>query len=217
MRKTFKHNLVAEVDITTEEIDGKRFYVLPDGSKFRSVTGVLSEKLDKTHIEQWIARVGVEEANKIKTQAANRGTAVHALAEKYVLNEEDYKKGAMPSCLDSFNSMKQILDANVDNILGIELPLYSRVLKTAGRTDLVAEYKGVPSIIDFKTSRKLKREDWIESYFLQSTCYAMMFTWIYKINIPQIVILIAVDNEPAQVFVKQTSFYVDRVLEVFTG
>lgn len=215
-RKIFKHSFVPEITLTEEYIGGKRYYVLPDGDKFRSVTTVISDKSDKTHLIEWKKRVGEEEAKKITTQAARRGTAVHSIAERYVLNEEDYIRDAMPSGLDSFNSLKELLDKHVDNILGIELPLCSRVLNTAGRTDLIAEFDGVPSVVDYKTSRKTKREDWIENYFIQSTCYGLMFEWIYKIKIPQIAIMIAVDNEPPQLFVKNKCDYIDRVFEVFT-
>lgn len=217
MRKVFKHNLVKELDMTTENIDGKRHYVLPDGRKFRSVTTVLSDKLDKTALLEWRKKVGEEEAQKISTQAARRGTAVHSIAERYVLNEEDYIRDSMPSGIDSFNSLKTLLDKHVDNVLGVETPLYSAALNTAGRCDLIAEFDGVPSVIDFKTSRKTKREDWIESYFLQTTCYSMMFEKLYNITIPQIAILIAVDHEEPQLFVKDRSKYVNRVLEVFTS
>lgn len=216
MRKIFKHNLVPEIDIETTSINGKRYYVLPDGKKFRSVTTVLDSALDKTALLEWRKKVGESEANKISTQAARRGTAVHSIAERYILNEENYTKGSMPSGLDAFNSIKPVIDTGVGTVFGVELPLYSTALNTAGRCDLIAEYKGVPSVIDFKTSRKLKKEEWIESYFLQTTVYSMMFEKMYKINIPQIVIMIAVDHEPAQVFVKDRGQYVNRVLEIFT-
>lgn len=216
-RKTFRHNLVPEVEITTETIDGKRHYVLPTGEKFRSVTTVLSDALDKTALLEWRKKVGEAEAQKISTQAARRGTAVHSLAERYVLNEENYLRDAMPSGIDSFKSLQTLIDNHVDNILGIELPLYSTVLKTAGRCDLIAEFDGVPSIIDFKTSRRLKKEEWIESYFLQTTVYSMMFEYMYKIEIPQIVIMIAVDHEDPQLFVKDRGQYVNKVLEIFTS
>lgn len=216
MRKIFNHNLVSEIPLGEEYIDGKRHYILPDGSKFRSVTTVISEKKDKKHLNEWKARVGEEEAKKIITQASRRGTAVHSIAEKYVLNEENYAKGAMPSGLDSFLSLKKYLDKHVNNIYGIELPLHSKALRTAGRCDLIAEFDGVPSIIDFKTSRKLKREDWIMDYFVQTTCYSMMFERMYGIEIPQIVIMIAVDDDLPQLFVKDRGKYVDKVIEIFT-
>lgn len=216
-RKIFKHNLVPEVEITTENIDGKRYYVLPSGEKFRSVTTVLDSALDKTALLEWKKKVGHEEAQKISTQAARRGTAVHSIAERYVLNEENYLRNAMPSGIDAFKSLQTLLDKHVDNILGIELPLYSVVLKTAGRCDMIAEFDGIPSVIDFKTSRRLKKEEWIDSYFLQTTVYSMMFEWLYKIHIPQIAIMIAVDHENPQLFVKDRNQYVDRVLEIFTN
>lgn len=215
-RKIFRHNLVPKIEIETTNIDGKRYYVLPNGEKFRSVTTVISEATDKTALLEWRARVGEEEAKKISTQAARRGTAVHSIAERYVLNEENYLRDAMPSGIDAFKSIQTLIDKHVDNIYGIELPLYSTTLRTAGRCDLIAEFNGVPSVIDFKTSRKLKKEEWIENYFLQTTCYAMMFSLIYKTIIPQIVVMIAVDHEEPQLFVKDTKDYVNRVLEIFT-
>mgnify|MGYP003340071493 CR=1 FL=1 len=85
----------------------------------------------------------------------------------------------------------------------------------AGRTDCVATWNGIPSIIDFKTSRKLKEEQWIHSYFLQATAYAIMFEERTQLHIPQFVILIAVDNEQPQVFRKNTAEYVDEVKRLF--
>ena len=217
LRKIFKHNLVPEVEIDTQSIDGKRYYVLPSGEKFRSVTTVLDGAMDKTALIEWKKRVGHEEAQKISTQAARRGTAVHSIAERYVLNEDNHLRGAMPSGIDAFKGIQSLLDKHVDNVLGVELPLYSVALRTAGRCDLIAEFNGTPSIIDFKTSRKLKKEEWIESYFLQATTYSLMFERMYKIHVPQIAILIAVDHEEPQLFTKDRGDYVNKVIEIFTA
>lgn len=216
-RKRFNHKLVTPIELTTENIDNKRYYVLPDGVKLKSVTTVLSEKSDKTALLEWKKRIGEEQAQRITTQASIRGTSFHNIAERYILNEEDYKKKEMPVNIESFNQIKPILDNSVDNIYGTELALYSKVLGAAGRTDLVAEYEGIPSIIDYKTSRKIKKEKWIENYFLQSTIYSMMFEYHYKIKIPQIVILMAVDHENPQIFVKQRNHYVNKVIKTFVG
>ena len=217
-RKTFKHILVPKAELETVTINGKRHYALPDGTHLKSVTTVLSEKLDKTALLEWKKRVGEEEAQRISTQAARRGTAVHTLAENYVLNQENYiPPNTMPINIESFKPIKKALDNHVDNVLGVELPLWSKALGCAGRTDLVAEYDNRVSIIDFKTSRRLKKEDWIESYFLQSTIYSMMFERIYSIAVPQIVIVLTVDDEmDAQIFIKDRSEYVNRAIEVLT-
>ena len=219
-RKIFKHTLVPRWELTRETIEGQRYYVLPDGlTKLRSVTTVLGDKLDKTALLEWKKKVGEEEANRISKIATRRGTAIHSIAERYVLNEESYyAPNEMPVNVDSFLPIKDVLDQYVDNILGVELPLWSKALGCAGTTDLVAQYNGVTSIIDFKTSKRMKKDDWIESYFLQSTIYSMMFERLYAIAVPQIVIVVTVDDEPkAQTFVKNRSDYVNRAIEVLTS
>lgn len=215
--KKFKHNFVPFTELTTQNINGQRYYVLPDGvTKLKSVTTIIGEKSDKTALIEWKKRVGEEEAKKISTQAGKRGTAIHKIAERYLLNEDNIYKDQMPINIESFGPIKSVLDEHVDNIIGIELPLYNRTLGCAGRTDLVAEYDGTLSIIDFKTSRKLKKEEWIQNYFIQATIYAMMFEWIYKIAVPQIVIIITVDNEKTpQTFVMERSKYVEAALGMF--
>jgi ATP-dependent exoDNAse (exonuclease V) beta subunit len=216
MNKTFTHKFVPVFNLERTSIDGNRYYILPDGkTKLKSVTTLLSEKLDKSFLLEWRAKVGEAEAEKISVQAARRGTAVHNIAEKYLLNEDQPYKGQMPINVESFKPLKNALDQHVDNVLGIELPLFSKALKCAGTTDLVAQYDGVTSIIDFKTSKKLKNAEWIESYFLQSTIYSLMFESLYKIKVPQIVIMITVDHEPEpQIFVRDRGDYVNRVIDL---
>ena len=220
LRKVFKHSLVPRIELTTQTIDGQRWYLLPDGlTKLKSVTTVLSEKMDKTALLEWRKRVGEKEANRISNIATRRGNVIHNIAERYILNEEKYiSSNEMPVNVDSFLPIKETLDKHVDNILGVELPLCSKALGCAGRTDLVAEFDGKVSIIDFKTSKKLKKTEWIENYFLQSTIYSMMFEKIYSIAVPQIVIIITVDDEPiAQKFVMDRSQFVNRAIEVLTS
>lgn len=218
LNKTFKHNLVQPIKLTQTNIDGKRFYVLPNGEKYKSVTTILGERLDKSALHKWRKRVGEQEAQKIANLAAIKGTAVHGICERYVLNEENIYKDVKSLYIDAFQPLKQILDRHVNNIYGIELPLYSKVLAAAGKTDLVAQFNGVNSVIDFKTSKRIKKEEWIEGYFLQSTIYSMMFERLYKVEVPQIVIIITVEDESQpQVFIKNRSDYVERVIEVFTG
>jgi genome maintenance exonuclease 1 len=123
----------------------------------------------------------------------------------------------MPSNIFSFNEIRPILDANIGKIYAIEAPLYSIGLRAAGRSDCIADWNGVPSIIDFKTSRRPKEEKWIESYFLQATTYAMMMEERTGLAVKQFAIVIAVDGAEPQVFVKDIAPYRDRVLQIFQG
>jgi hypothetical protein len=209
----FLHSFIPMDSLETTEIDGKRHYITPDGA-FPSVTTVLGEKLSKGGLEEWRARVGEKEAARITKLATDRGTAVHNICERYVLNQE-YRSGVMPTDMHTFLQIKPYLDLNLGSIYGIEAPLYSRRLRTAGRCDLLAGWQGVNSIIDFKTSRRLKKEEYIESYFLQATCYSLMAEERTSLKFPQIVIVIAVDHEDPQIFVKQRDQYVEKVLEIF--
>jgi len=192
--------------VTRETTPSGRKYFTPEGNTYPSITTVLSI-LGKDAIKKWRERVGEEEANRISTQAGVRGTAVHQLAEDYLNNEEDWSKGAMPSNLFSFNQIKPILDANINNIWFQEEFLYSDKLQCAGQVDCIAEYDGKLSIIDFKTSRKAKKEEWIQNYFIQTAFYAAAFYERTGIAIKQGVIIITVDNDEPQVFKVNTFDY----------
>ena len=190
-----------------------RFYYPPSGEKFPSVTTVLGVQ-DKSGLDAWRKRVGEEEAKRIGTQAANRGSDVHLVAENYLNNMKDYGKGRMPVNVMTFNTLKPILDSRVNNIYFQEAPLYSRKIKTAGRVDLIAEFDGKLSIIDFKTSKKLKESKWIESYFMQESFYAAAFYELTQIPIKQIVTLIMVDDEKPQVFIEQPLKWLPKFIQL---
>lgn len=215
MRKIFEHEFLEFEPLKTVTMHDKRYYELPDGSLAQSVTTRIGEAADKTALMEWRARVGHEEAQRITTQAANRGTAIHTICENYLLNETNYPKGTMPSNMDLFKSLRPVFDDHIGKIYALEAPLYSYGLKAAGRTDCIAEWDGVLSIIDFKTSRKLKKEEWIENYFIQATCYAMMAEERTGMVIPQFAIVIAVDHENPQVFVKDKKPYIEKVKQIF--
>jgi len=216
-RKIFTHKFFEYEELPRVVIEGKRYYQLPDGSLAKSVTTAISDASDKTALYEWRAKVGEAEANKISTQAANRGTALHTICEHYLLNKEKMKMppNTMPVNVFTFKQIRPYIDGCLDNIYGIEARLYSYELKAAGTADCIADWNGIPSIIDFKTSRKEKKEEWIENYFLQATTYALMFEERIGICIPQIVILIAVDDQEPQIFIKHKLGYIDKVKAIF--
>jgi len=190
--------------------DGKRFYVTPEGNKYPSVTTMISH-FNKDAIMEWRRRVGSEEANKISRQATNRGTKLHTIVEKYLANEDMEIQN--PLQLELFKNLIPYLN-NIDNIHLQEKYLYSDHLRLAGTVDCIAEYKGKLNVIDFKTSSKPKREEWIEDYFIQTTAYAIMFEERYKIPIPRITILIAVENDYPQIFHKKRDEYAGKLLKM---
>jgi genome maintenance exonuclease 1 len=193
-------------------IDGEiRHYLTPTGEKYPSVTTVLDKTSDKTHLEAWRKRVGIEEANRITKRATTRGTAVHTLCEKFVLNEEIDLSKEMPFNVQMFKQLERFLTSNVNNIRGSELSLFSHKLKVAGSCDLIASYKNHAAIIDFKTSNKLKRKDWIENYFLQCAMYSYMFWEMTELYHPKLVIAISVEEESeAQIFEEDVNDWIDK-------
>jgi genome maintenance exonuclease 1 len=211
----FKHiGCDIDYDLETETINGKRFYKTPEGLLYPSVTTITSQH-GKDKILEWRKRVGEEEANRISTRASNRGTKVHKICENYLNNEEDYARTnpahihkTMPDTIAMFKSLQPLLDEHVNNIHALEIPLYSHHLRVAGRVDCIAEYDGKLSIIDFKTSGKLKEESWIKGYFMQCSAYAVMYEERTGIPVSQIVIMIAVDSEHPQVFIKKRNDYI---------
>ncbi len=211
----FKHiGCDIDYDLETETINGKRFYKTPEGLLYPSVTTITSQH-GKDKIIEWRRRVGEEEANRISTKASNRGTKVHKICENYLNNEEDYARTnpahihkTMPDSIAMFKSLQPLLDEHVNNIHALEIPLYSHHLKVAGRVDCIAEYDGKLSIIDFKTSGRLKEESWIKGYFMQCSAYAVMYEERTGIPVSQIVIMIAVDSEHPQVFIKKRNDYI---------
>ena len=104
--------------------------------------------------------------------------------------------------VDTFNRLRFLL-GNINNIVGVEIPLFSDLLRVAGTTDCIAEYNGKLSVIDFKTSRKPKKEEWIDDYYMQTFAYKLMFEEMTGIEIKQVVILVAcIEQFDVQVFKK---------------
>ena len=192
-----------------------RFYRTPEGKLYPSVTTVMSYHT-KEAIKAWRERVGEEEANKISNQSATRGTKIHDLCENVLLNNDiDTSNLSLldKQMWDSFYPV--VLDPlMINNIHALEDPLYSDHLRMAGRVDCIAEWEGKLSVIDFKTSRKAKKKEWIDNYFMQCTSYAIMFEEMTGIPVPQIVVAIAVEEEQPQIFVEKRDNYAEQLLEL---
>jgi hypothetical protein len=189
--------------------DGKRYYTTPDGHKLPSVTTVIGAK-GKKAIMEWRKRVGEEEANKISRKASSRGTNVHTLCERYLNNES--LGDIMPDAKEMFLPLKPILN-RINNIHYQECALWSLKLEMAGRVDCIAEFDGVLSVIDFKTSRRPKKKEDIDNYFAQCVAYACMYEELVGVGIEQIVVIMAVEGSEPLVFVEKTEDYLNILLD----
>lgn len=208
----FEHVPVELTEMTAVTTDEGRKYRTPEGINLPSITTVLSI-LSRDSIAAWRKRVGEAEANRISHRASSRGTKVHEIIEKYIDNKEDYKDGYTPDIVSSFLDVKSILDDRIGRVYAQEAPLYSNHLGVAGRVDCVAEFDGKLSIIDFKTSLKPKRKDWVKNYFMQESAYAIMWEERTGQPIVQLVTIISVDNAPPQVFIEHRDNWVRPLRE----
>ena len=177
--------------------DGKRLYATPDGKRLPSVTTVLDKtkpEEKKVALNEWRKRVGVENAQKITTEAANRGTRMHTYLEDYIKQGQLRERGSNPFGWASHAMAQTVIEdglINVNEIWGVEVPLYFPGLY-AGTTDGCGLHLNEESILDYKQTNKPKREEWIEDYYLQLTAYALAHNEVYGTNIRKGVVLMCV-------------------------
>lgn len=187
-----------------------RVYQTPTGQKYPSVTAVTG-LLGAAFIQKWRASVGEEEANRISSRASKRGTQIHSLCEAYLKNETP-----KPSIFDVeiFNSILPELK-KINNVRCLETPLFSHHLKVAGTVDCIADYDGRRSVIDFKTSSKIKSKEDIHNYFIQTAAYAVMFEERTGVPVSQLVIIMGCDeSKNALVFIEKRDTWINEFIEL---
>jgi genome maintenance exonuclease 1 len=152
----------------------------------------------------WRKKVGEAEADKIIEAACARGTAVHEATEDYLLKN-------IISDNEMFLALKREVD-KVDNIIGMETFLYNPEIQMAGRVDCIGEYNGKMSIIDFKTSTKMKAEKYLTNYWLQVTSYSLMFEYMTGERIEQLVILMVAKDLSTRSFISNRKLWLQPLL-----
>ena len=185
--------------------DGIRLYKTPSGRAYPSITTVTG-LLKRQAIQEWRERVGAEEANKISGRASSRGTRVHSLCENYLSNLE-----VTPNYLDHelWQGITPLLD-RINNIHALETKLYSDHLEVAGTVDCVAEFDGKLSVIDFKTSSRVKSHDDIHDYYMQCSAYAVAFEERTNLPVSQLLIVMAVDDHDPLLFFEKRDNWIDK-------
>jgi len=198
-------------EVTSRTLDSGRFYKIDD-LWMPSVTTVVGNAT-KHGILAWQKRVGFAEAEKIRRSSAWRGTQYHNLVEKYLKNElEEIKKSeGLPTYL--FRSARETLN-RISDIHAIEAPLFSRNLCIAGRVDCIAKFDNELAIIDFKTTKNLKKEEHLEKFFVQEAAYAYMYYELTGVEVDKLVTLSVAEDGSMQVAQKYDKVpYIDTLLE----
>lgn len=208
----FNHLNIKLPDAKTKTVDGKRFYFTDKGI-FPSITTVLgSSEKKKQALREWRQRVGNEEANRISRAASSRGTALHKICEDYINNENvnHHKDKILPWMM--FNQLKPVLDQKLGDIYLQEQALWSMKYRIAGRVDCIADWNGVLSVIDFKTSTSEREDEWNEDYYIQGSAYSEMYEEMTGTPINQVVILVVTEDGTVQEFVKDKNDYLQPLV-----
>jgi genome maintenance exonuclease 1 len=196
-----QHNYLGDLELEKKEANGMRLYHLPNDQWVPSITTVTSF-YNREIFVKWRKRVGLEEANRITKRATARGTDFHQVCQDYLENKELNWENYKPLSKFMFHHAKPELD-KINNIHAIERTLYSEYLGLAGRVDCIGEYDGELAVIDFKTSEKIKPEEWLENYFVQEMFYAAAYYELTKIPPVKLITIMVTPGGEVKVFDKR--------------
>jgi hypothetical protein len=199
-----KYEYTTEMAVDT--LPTGRVYHTPNGS-YPSLTTILGKTANNPWLEQWKARVGAEEAARVSKEATVRGTLIHEFAERHFNGEsiwEELRKHPL-DIRQMTRDLIKVIEPGVTEVLGQEQILWSNKYRYAGRTDMVGIWKGIPSIIDFKTAKKPKQASQIRDYFIQCCGYAVAHNEMFGTSINSIVVAITIEGKEPQLFEKKAS------------
>ena len=202
-------------NIKTETLDTGRTYFTPEGN-FSSVTTILGATANNMWMDRWknslIKKLGseelaVEEMKQISKKATDRGELIQKYLERY-WNKENIFPDLSKETNDVIEMTTKLVNATIKNIGKVysqEIALWNTQLGYAGRVDMVAEWKGVLSVIDFKTSKKKKYKSDVKDYYIQCAAYADAHNLMFGTSIEKLIILITTETGLVQ------GFYGNRV------
>lgn len=195
------------------EVGKPRVYKTPDGKTYESVSSFLGRHADNTWLKAWREAKGDEEADRISKNATDRGTSLHKCMEDYLANSNDIPEIASRSKL--FRQLKPSIDMRVGLVYAQECRVYSNRLMKAGTLDLLAQWKAKNSVIDWKTSTRIKKEKDAHGYLLQGTLYSIMVQELSGFVADQIVIVIATEaSTKPTIIVKNRKPYVEEIMDL---
>tara|TARA_B100000073_G_scaffold137296_1_gene112681 strand:- start:3711 stop:4373 length:663 start_codon:yes stop_codon:yes gene_type:complete len=186
-------------ELESRTLNHGRFYKIED-IWVPSVTTVVGHQ-SKQGILDWENRVGYTEAEKIRRAASWRGTKYHNIVEHYLKNELEKVEASTGLPRYLFRSARETLN-RISDIHVIEAPLFSKRLYIAGRVDCIAKFDGELAVIDFKTTGSLKKEEYLEKYFVQEAAYAYMYYEMTGVEVDKLVTLSVAEDGQMQVVEK---------------
>lgn len=189
---------------------GTRYYNTPDGERLPSVTTVLSATKDMATLDAWRQRVGHERANREVKEATNVGKLMHENVERHILGMERKRKSNVVHSL-AYDMAENIINRGLvfcDEVWGVEIPLWYPGAY-AGRSDLIGVWKGQPSIMDHKNSKKIKKREWLEDYFIQLCAYSLCHNRLFDTDIKQGVIFMSARDLSYETFVLEGNEFHD--------
>jgi len=188
MKKNNKYNYLEGKQITDPDT-GKRVYEI-SSYRLPSVTTILGATKNTEFLTKWKAKVGEEQAERIKNVSSARGTSMHKFLESFITDVgyddlTELGQAALPMA----KKIMEIGLAPVEEYYGSEVTLHYPGLY-AGQTDLICNHNGMETVVDFKQANRPKKKEWIEDYYLQIAAYAMAHDYVYGSQIKQGVIMV---------------------------
>ena len=193
-----KHDILIQspyeyMDMSRETSETGRVY-LNGKERLHSVTTVLSKtRPENDSLQKWRERVGEEEAERIRKEAADRGTEMHGILERQLLEGSiwDYYPDT-PEKKRAYKMACVIMDQgfpSIDQVYGCEVSLYYPG-KYAGTADVIGKHLGEEAIMDFKqTNTPNRRRSYLWDYFQQLAAYALAHNELFGTQIKKGVIM----------------------------
>ena len=199
-RKIKRNDKYNYVDASRIEEHGSRLYDIL-GARLPSVTTILGRTKNQQFLKDWKAKVGEQEAERIKNVSSSRGTSMHKFLENYITGVGYDDLTALGQEAKAMaEKVIEIGLAPVEEYYGSEVTLYYPGLY-AGSTDLVCLHNGIETVVDFKQANRPKKKEWIEDYYLQIAAYAMAHDYVHNSCIEQGVIMVCTPDLYYQEFV----------------
>jgi genome maintenance exonuclease 1 len=188
-------------EIQRKLVEGTRYYIIDDEEvAYPSITSIISH-VNRKKWADWQQKVGLQEANRVRNHSTRRGNGFHKVAEVYIQNGkwkelQEYKD---PLIQLMFGAAKTHIDKRFSNIVYQEQQMYTHKFGVAGTVDLVCDVDGELSIVDFKTSKAEKPEEWLEDYFVQLSAYWAMFSERTGVVPKKLVVFLVGENGDVQI------------------